>query len=31
VVVPDLEEFERQVDGLPPRPWSTVMEDAGPG
>ncbi|HUR22648.1 MAG TPA: hypothetical protein VMZ73_02130 [Acidimicrobiales bacterium] len=26
-----LEEFERQVDGLPPRPWSTVMEDAGPG
>lgn len=26
-----LEEFERQIDGQPPRPWSTVMEDTGPG
>ena len=25
-----LEEFQRQIDGLPPRPWS-VMEEAGPG
>lgn len=26
-----LGEFQRQVDGRPPRPWSTVMEGAGPG
>jgi hypothetical protein len=26
-----LDEFQRQIDGLPPRPWSTVMEGAGPG
>jgi hypothetical protein len=26
-----LEEFARQIDGLPPRPWSGVMEGAGPG
>jgi hypothetical protein len=26
-----LQEFQRQVDGQPPRPWSTVMKVAGPG
>ena len=26
-----LEEFQRQIDGLRPRPWSGVMEGAGPG
>ena len=26
-----LEEFQRQVDGEPPRPWSSVIKTAGPG
>lgn len=26
-----LEEFQRQTDGQPPRPWSSVMDDAAPG
>ena len=26
-----LEEFQHQIDGRPPRPWSTVMKAAGPG
>jgi hypothetical protein len=26
-----LDEFQRQIDGLPPRPWSVVMEAADPG
>jgi hypothetical protein len=26
-----LEEFERQIAGEPPRPWSTVMREAGGG
>ena len=26
-----LDEFQRQIEGLPPRPWSTVMKSAGPG
>lgn len=26
-----LEEFQRQIDGQRPRPWSAVMEEAGPG
>ena len=26
-----LDEFQRQVGGQPPRPWSAVMNEAGPG
>lgn len=26
-----LDEFQRQIDGQPPRPWSSVMNDAGAG
>ncbi|MDP1804714.1 MAG: hypothetical protein Q8K72_06075 [Acidimicrobiales bacterium] len=26
-----LDEFPRQVDGQPPRPWSAVMNEVGPG
>ena len=26
-----LDEFQRQIDGHPPRPWSSVMNDAGSG